>query len=94
MSHNHEPERAAGRHKPALIAIAIALATALVVFFVFQPGVIEEGGDGIATTPPPADVSTATVEGTEEDPADPVAPDAETPADAFEEQQREPSPAN
>ncbi|MDM7458409.1 MAG: hypothetical protein P3W94_003445 [Paracoccus sp. (in: a-proteobacteria)] len=94
MSHNHEPERAARRHKPAMIANALALATALIVFFIFLPGVVEDVGDGIATTPPPADVSTTSVEGTEEEPAVAGAPDAEPPADAFEEQQQEPSPAN
>lgn len=78
MSHNHEPPKAASRHKPALIAIAAALLAALIAFMVFRPGVVEEGGDGIANTPPPADVTTTEAEGLEEQTAPPVTSDALT----------------
>ena len=49
MSHNHEPERAAPRHKPAIIAIIVALAVALVAFLIFTPGA-DEVDDGIVDT--------------------------------------------
>lgn len=82
MSHNHEPERAARRHKPAIIAIALALLVALIAFWVFRPGVPEEGGDGLATTAPPAGLPVTEAEGTEDQTAPPVTPGADTPADA------------
>ncbi|MDO5647935.1 hypothetical protein [Paracoccus sp. (in: a-proteobacteria)] len=56
MSHNNEPERAAPRHMPAIIAIAVALLVAVLAFVVFRPGA-DEQNDGIATTPPPAGVT-------------------------------------
>lgn len=79
MSHNHEPPKAASRHKPALIAIAIAMLAALIAFMVFRPGVEDDGGDGIATTPPPAEVTSTEAEGREEETDPPVVPDAVTP---------------
>lgn len=50
MSHNTEPGSAAGRHVPALIAIAVALIAAFLAFLVFRPG-LNEQNEGIATTP-------------------------------------------
>lgn len=79
MSHNTEPERAAPRHKPALIGIAVALAVALIAFLVFRPGA-DETNDGIATTPPPAGTPITDAEGTEMETSSPVAPVADTPA--------------
>ncbi|MFN3276668.1 MAG: hypothetical protein ACK41U_18595 [Paracoccus sp. (in: a-proteobacteria)] len=84
MSHNYEPEKAARRHKPAIIGIIVALLVALAAFLVFSPGAVEDGGDGIATTPPPAGVTSTEAAGTEAGTAAPVAPDAGTPADAME----------
>lgn len=82
MSHNHEPPKAASRHKPALIAIAVALLAALIAFMVFRPGVVDDGGDGIANTPPPAGVPTTQAEGREDETAPPVTSDALTPEPA------------
>lgn len=81
MSHNTEPGPAATRHKPAIIAIVVALLVALVAFMVFQPGVDEESA-GIATTAPPAGVTMSEADGRGEDVAPPVTPGADTPADA------------
>ena len=83
MSHNHEPEKAARRHKPAIIAIAVALLAALIAFWVFRPGVPEEGGDGLANTPPPADMPLTDAEGREAGTEPPVTPGADTPGDAI-----------
>ncbi|MGP9804574.1 hypothetical protein [Paracoccus sp. NSM] len=82
MSHNHEPPKAASRHKPALIAIAVALLAALIAFMVFRPGVVDDGGDGIANTAPPASVPTTEAAGREEETAPPVTSDALTPEPA------------
>lgn len=81
MSHNHEPEKAARNHKPAIIAIIAALVLAALVFFVFTPGVNEQE-DGIATTAPPGDTPISDAEGLGEDVAEPITPGADTPADA------------
>lgn len=63
MSHNdNNPQRSASRHKPALIALAIALLAALLAFFVFRPG-IDDQNDGIATTPPPGETPITNAEG-------------------------------
>ncbi len=63
MSHNDNlPERSARRHKPALIAIAVAVLVAVIAFVFFIPGAPEQ--DGIATTPPPAGTPTTEAEGT------------------------------
>lgn len=63
MSHNdNNTQRSASRHKPALIALAIALLAAFLAFVVFRPGV-EEQNDGIATTPPPAETPITNAEG-------------------------------
>ena len=80
MSHNHEPEKAARNHKPAIIAIIVALVVAALVFFVFTPGV-DEQEDGIATTAPPADTPISDAEGLGEDVGEPTTPGADTPAD-------------
>ena len=81
MSHNHEPERAAPRHKPAIIAIIVALAVALVAFLVFTPGA-DEVDDGIVMTEPPGDLPVTDAAGTTLGEGDPVTSDAETPAAA------------
>lgn len=63
MSHNsNDVGRSARRHRPALIAIAVALLMALVAFLVFTPGANEQN-DGIVTTPPPGDTPVSTAEG-------------------------------
>lgn len=65
MSYNdNNPQRAARRHMPAMIALAIALIAAVVAFMVFRPGTAEDNS-GIATTPPPAEVPLTTAEGTD-----------------------------
>lgn len=80
MSHNHEPEKAARNHKPAIIAIIVALVAAVIVFFVFTPGV-DEQNDGITTTAPEAGVPIPEAEGLGQDVGEPVTPGADTPAD-------------
>lgn len=83
MSFNHqEPENDARKHKPALIAIIVALVIAGLVFVVFQPGASEPEGDGIATTAPPADTPVTDAEGVSGDDEAPGAPGGDTPADA------------
>lgn len=70
MSHNdNDPERSARRHKPAVIAIAVALLVAVIAFVFFIPGAPDQ--DGIATTPPPAGTPTTEAGGTNgaDDPA-------------------------
>lgn len=63
MSHNDDNvQRSASRHRPALIAIAIALLVALIAFFAFRPGTNEQN-EGIATTPPPAGTPVTNAEG-------------------------------
>lgn len=63
MSHNdNNVQRSASRHKPALIALAIALLAAFLAFMVFRPGV-EEQNEGLATTPPPAGTPITNAEG-------------------------------
>lgn len=65
MSHNdNNPQRSASRHKPALIAIAIALLAAFLAFMVFRPG-MDDQNEGIATTPPPAETPITDAEGTD-----------------------------
>ena len=65
MSHNdNNPQRSASRHKPALIAIAIALLAAFLAFMVFRPG-MDDQNEGIATTPPPAETPITNAEGTD-----------------------------
>ena len=82
MSYNHnDPEKAARNHKPAIIAIVVALAVAVLAFLVFTPGANEQN-DGIATTPPPADVPLSDADGLGAPVGDPVTPGADTPADA------------
>ncbi|MDN5568604.1 MAG: hypothetical protein L0G27_07665 [Paracoccus sp. (in: a-proteobacteria)] len=83
MSFNHEnPENDARKHKPALIAIVVALIVAALVFVVFQPGTSEPEGDGIATTAPPSDTPVTDAEGLSGDAEAPGSPGGETPADA------------
>lgn len=80
MSYNHnDPQKAASKHKPAIIAIIVALAVAVLAFLVFTPGANEQN-DGIATTPPPADMPMSDAEGLGEDVAPPMVSDADTPA--------------
>ena len=63
MSHNsNDVGRSARRHRPALIAIAVALLVAFLAFMIFTPGANEEN-DGIVTTPPPGDTPVTTAEG-------------------------------
>lgn len=85
MSHNdNNPQRAASRHRPALIAIAVALLAALVAFLVFMPGTNEQN-EGIATTPPPAGTPITEAEGRDEGQPTPVAPEGRpAPGDAVE----------
>lgn len=65
MSHNdNNVQRSAGRHRPALIALAIALLAAFLAFVVFRPGTNEQN-EGIATTPPPAETPITNAEGTD-----------------------------
>ncbi|MBM3606428.1 MAG: hypothetical protein FJX25_17395 [Alphaproteobacteria bacterium] len=80
MSHNHEPERAAPRHKPALIALAVALAAAFIAFLVFQMGG-DDRNEGITTTPPPAGTPISEAEGTDMETSSPLSPGGNTPAD-------------
>lgn len=54
MPHNTEPKRDASRHKPALVAMAVALLTVVALFLVLRPGWNEDDA-GIATTPPPVE---------------------------------------
>ena len=72
MSHNDDnPQRSASRHKPALIAIAIALLAAFLAFVVFRPGTNEQN-QGLATTPPPAETPITNAEGTDGSTSPPV----------------------
>ena len=65
MSHNdNNVQRSASRHRPALIALAIALLAAFLAFMVFRPGA-EEQNEGINTTPPPAETPITNAEGTD-----------------------------
>ncbi|TGN57278.1 hypothetical protein E4L95_13460 [Paracoccus liaowanqingii] len=80
MSYNHDdPQKAASKHKPAIIAIIVALVVAGLAFLVFTPGA-DEQGDGIATTAPPSDVPVTDAAGLGEDTAPPMVSDADTPA--------------
>lgn len=81
MSHNADPERAASRHTPAIVAIVVALAAAFLAFLVFQPGT-EQANDGIVTTAPPAGSPMSDAEGLGEDVLAPTAPEGNTPASA------------
>lgn len=81
MSFNHDnPEKAARKHKPAIIAIIVALAVALIAFLVFSPGANEQN-DGIATTPPPEGMPISDAEGLGQDTAPPITGGDNTPAD-------------
>lgn len=78
MSHNdNNPQRSANRHRPALIAIVVALLAVILAFLVFRPGMNEQN-DGIATTPPPAETPVTGAEGTDGT-APPVVSPAGTP---------------
>lgn len=92
MSFNdNNPQRAARRHTPALIAIAVALMVALVAFLVFTPGVNEQN-DGIVTTPPPADTPITEAEGRDEGQPTAVAPEGRpAPGDTVEGQASPPN---
>lgn len=92
MSHNsNDVGRSASRHRPALIAIAVALLVAIVAFMVFRPGTNEQNA-GIATTPPPVDTPVTEAEGREPGQPTPVSPEGQaTPGTAVEGQA---APAN
>ena len=78
MSFNNEdPGRSAKNHKPAIIAIVVAILVALLAWFVFMPGANEDN-DGIATTTPPADTTTTAAEGTDA-PDTPISPEGTAP---------------
>lgn len=66
-----DPEEAVRNHRPAIIAIILAVVVAILAYFVFTPG-MDEQNDGIATTPPPAGTPITPAEGN-----DPAAPPAE-----------------
>ncbi|MDP5307696.1 hypothetical protein [Paracoccus spongiarum] len=79
MSHNeHRPETAARNHRPAIIAIAVALLVAVIAYFVFLPG-IDEQNEGIATTPPPAESTLSDAEGTGAEGSAPISPEGAAP---------------
>lgn len=81
MSYNHnDPEKAARKHKPAIIAIIVALVVAGLAFLVFSPGA-DEQNDGIATTAPPGDTPVSDAEGLGQDTGAPTTPGGNTPAD-------------
>lgn len=72
MSHNsNDVGRSASRHRPALIAIAVALLVALLAFVVFRPGTNEQN-EGIATTAPPAGTPITNAEGQDGNTSPPV----------------------
>lgn len=72
MSHNEpDPVQSVRKHRPAVIAIILALAVVIIAYFVFTPG-LNEQNDGIATTPPPGDTTLAPAEGLEPDATDPI----------------------
>ncbi|MCS5601137.1 MAG: hypothetical protein ABGW82_00510 [Paracoccus sp. (in: a-proteobacteria)] len=63
MSHNdNDPGRSARNHRPAVIAIVLALIVAALAWWLFLPGV-NEGDDGIATTEPPQGTPVTQAEG-------------------------------
>ncbi|MDO5529982.1 MAG: hypothetical protein Q4F71_11320 [Paracoccus sp. (in: a-proteobacteria)] len=70
MSHNDNiPQRSAARHRPALIAIAVALLVAALALFLF--GGADPEGEDVSRT----DIETvpdATAEGTDETPTEPA----------------------
>lgn len=74
MSHNsNDVGRESRRHRPAIIAIAVALLVVVIAYFVFPIGVREQN-EGIATTPPPVGTTSTTAEGTDPGQTTPVAP--------------------
>lgn len=75
MSFNsNDPGRSARRHRPALIAIAVAILVAVIAFLVFSPGV-EKADDGVTQTPPPAGVPLTDAEGRDGAAAPKIAPE-------------------
>lgn len=73
----------AKNHRPAIIAIVLALVVAALAFFVFSPGA-DEQNDGIATTPPPTGTTSTPAEGTDGATEAPIAPDDAAPVDGAE----------
>lgn len=79
MSHSDNNLGRSGRnHRPAIIAIVVALAVAAVAYFVFLPGTNEQN-EGIATTPPPADAPLGEAGGTDGTTSTPVSPEGAAP---------------
>ena len=79
MSHNdNDATRSARKHRPALIAIAVAVLAALLLYVVFPAGV-DEQNEGIATTPPPEDTPITDAEGAGDAAAPTISPDAAAP---------------
>jgi hypothetical protein len=79
MSHNEDDvTRSARHHRPAIIAVAVALLVAVLAFLVFQPGTNEQN-QGIATTPPPAGTPMTEAGGMEGVADDAVSPEGAAP---------------
>lgn len=75
MSFNsNDTGRSARRHRPALIAIAVAILVSVLAFLVFRPGV-EKSDDGVTQTPPPAGVPLTDAEGRDGAAAPQIAPE-------------------
>lgn len=90
MSHNEDdPNRSASNHRPAIIAIVLALLVAVVAWMAFTPG-SDEQNDGIATTAPPGDTTSTPAEGTDGAAPAPASPESAAPEGA----PAEPAPAN
>ncbi|MBK4217050.1 hypothetical protein JJJ17_14045 [Paracoccus caeni] len=70
----------ARRHRPAIIAIVIALVVAVLAFLILSPGA-DEQNDGIATTEPPAGTTLTPAEGTDGAAEPQIAPDDAAPTD-------------
>lgn len=82
MSHNEQNlDRSARNHRPAIIAIVVALLVAAVAYFVFMPGTNEQN-EGIATTPPPAGIAVPEAEGTDAAAGTPISPEGAAPVGA------------
>ncbi|MDO5657745.1 MAG: hypothetical protein Q4G36_05430 [Paracoccus sp. (in: a-proteobacteria)] len=79
MSHNENtPERSANRHRPALVAILVALVVAALAMFVF--GGSDPEGDDVSRTVP-ADAPLTEAEGTDQTAVEPApVPAGEVPA--------------
>lgn len=70
MSHNDNiPERSANRHRPALVAILVALVVAALAMFIF--GGSDPEGEDVSRTAP-ADAPLTEAEGTDTTPVEPA----------------------